>query len=39
MCQVLRLWLQAGVIDDLDVLLVPTERNGDEAVEEREEGE
>lgn len=37
MCQVLRSWLRAGVIDDLDVLLVPTEKNSDE-VEEGEEG-
>ncbi|TDJ70675.1 hAT transposon family protein, partial [Pseudomonas putida] len=26
MCQVLRSWLRAGVIDDLDVLLVPVDQ-------------
>ena len=31
MCQVLRSWLRAGVIDDLDVLLVPVDQCGDEA--------
>jgi hypothetical protein len=39
MCGVLRSWLRAGVIDDLDVLPVPMEKNGDEAIEAREEGE
>jgi hypothetical protein len=38
MCQVLRSWPRAGVINDLDVLLFPTEKNGDDIVEEREEG-
>ncbi|PWI64137.1 hypothetical protein PCL_12103 [Purpureocillium lilacinum] len=30
MCQVLRSWLRAGVIDDLDVLLLPVEKMGGE---------
>ncbi|EJP69829.1 restless-like transposase [Beauveria bassiana ARSEF 2860] len=30
MCQVLRSWLRAGVIDDLDVLLVPVDQCSDE---------
>jgi hypothetical protein len=38
MCQVLGSWLWAGVNDDLDVLLAPAEKNGDEVKEEREEG-
>ncbi len=29
MCQVLRSWLREGVIEDLDVLLVPPDRCGD----------
>jgi len=31
MCQVLRSWLREGVIEDLDVLLVPPDRCGDAA--------
>lgn len=38
MCQVLRSWLREGVIEDLDVLLVPPDRCGD-ATEVESEGE
>ncbi|OWT42269.1 reverse transcriptase [Pochonia chlamydosporia 170] len=40
MCQVLRSWLRAGVIDDLDVLLLPVETvDGEEPVEDTDGGE
>ncbi|RYC79205.1 hypothetical protein BFJ63_vAg17916 [Fusarium oxysporum f. sp. narcissi] len=34
MCQVLRSWLRAGVIDDLDVSLLPTENGSGDGTEE-----
>ncbi|EGU89475.1 hypothetical protein FOXB_00005, partial [Fusarium oxysporum f. sp. conglutinans Fo5176] len=35
MCQVLRSWLRAGVIDDLDVSLLPTENGSGDGANER----
>ena len=34
MCQVLRAWLRAGVVDDLDVLLLPVEKNNSDKADE-----